>query len=324
MIITKTPFRVSLFGGSTDYPSYYENYGSKLIGFAINKYCYLTVRETPKIFPYKTRISYSKIEIVQENIDIEHNGVRGTLEYFGLRDGLEIHNFADLPAQTGIGSSSSFVVGLVNAISKMIYGDNDLLNEDLRKNYLCDAAIIIERFTLKEPGGIQDQIFAAHGGFISIDIDTDGIYKVKPMPVSQYFIDDLLKRSVLVYTGKERKSFDIAKSSNKQSEHKNKIQEIANQAYEAFINEDVDSVANLLHNSWEHKKAISDQISNEEINSTYKALQKDGMIGGKLLGSGGSGFIFGICSPKGVSKIKKKYNTIDFNISKKGSEIINV
>jgi D-glycero-alpha-D-manno-heptose-7-phosphate kinase len=319
MIISKTPFRISLFGGSTDYQSYYSKHGSFLIGFAMDKYCYTTLRFNPAIFPYKSKISYSKIETVDSNNEIEHNGVRGTLNYFGLKEGVEISCFSDLPSQTGIGSSSSFVVGLVNAMNKLLYPEDTYSADDL-----AYAAIHIERNLLKEPGGCQDQIYAAYGGFISIEIDREGTAKVKPLPISSSFMSEFFSRSVLVYTGKSRDSFDIAKSHSNELA-KLKIHNLALDAYKLFLKEDISNIAKLLNDSWHAKKSISNSISNNEVDDIYSKLLKSGMIGGKLLGSGGSGFIFGICKDEtSVGKIKKKFQTIDFGVSKTGSEIINV
>ena len=183
MIISKTPFRVSLFGGSTDYESFYSKYGSLLIGFGINKYCYTSVRETPSIFDYLTRVSYSKVEIVNDNDNIQHNGVRGVLTYLNKHKGYEIAHMSDLPSQTGTGSSSSFIVGLLNCFTR-----------DWSPKMLAQAAINVERKLLEEAGGIQDQIWAAYGGMNSIGISKDGSFCVRPLPVSEEFKQEFMNR----------------------------------------------------------------------------------------------------------------------------------
>jgi len=320
MIISKTPFRVSLFGGSTDYPSYYKKNGSLILGFAIDKYCYLNLRKTPRIFNYKTAVSYSKLEKVSKNSSIEHNGVRGALEYFNIKYGVEIHHLCDLPSQTGIGSSSSFIVGLVNAICEM-------KNQPFSQQHLAQTAIEIERNRLKEPGGIQDQIWAAYGGLNSIDIATNGSFEVKPLPVSEQFKESFLDRCVLFYTGSKRKSFQIAKShdSTKTKSAKRKIHSIARKAYEAFQKADIDQIAALLHQGWTEKKKISPLISSPEIESLYEGLQDQGMIGGKLLGTGGSGFILCILK-EGMKKqfvSRNSKSVVDFTFDDEGSQIIN-
>lgn len=319
MIISKTPYRISLFGGSTDYASFYEKYGSLLIGFAINKYSYILVRNNPHIFDFMSKITYSKIETVSNNKDIKHNGVRGVLEYFDLlQDRLEISCLSDLPAQTGIGSSSTFIVGLINAIRhEYKYSTKEL----------AKYAIKIEREYLNEVGGIQDQIWAAYGGINSINIDTSGDFSVKPLPVSEEFIKNFINHSFLIYTGNQRKSFAIASSHNTGSEDKNKhdILKLSHEGYAAFCKENISEVANLLKESWESKKKISPLISDEKTNELISLLSQHGMIGGKLIGSGGSGFIFGIArNEKCKSNIKHIFynNYIDINVSKTGSTII--
>jgi galactokinase/mevalonate kinase-like predicted kinase len=246
MIISKTPFRVSLFGGSTDYESYYSKYESLLVGFTIDKYCYTMVRKTPKILGYKTRVSYSKVEVVNDNSIIEHNGVRGVLDFLNIK-----------------------------------YG---------------------------------------------VNIDTAGDFEVKPLPVSSEFIEDFFSRCVLIYMGKTRKSYKIAKSNDCNNKYKENIQKIAHKGYKSFLEQDIDSIAALLDQSWEEKKRVSDLVSSDEIDIRYNELKQNGVIGGKLLGSGGSGFMFGVLNDK-VNKpdFKKKYrsNFLDFNLSLKGSEIIN-
>ena len=319
MIISKTPFRVSLFGGSTDYESYYSQYGSLLIGFTIDKYCYTTARKTPKILGYKTRVSYSKVEMVNSNSLIEHNGVRGVLEYLKIKYGVEISHISDIPSQTGTGSSSSFIVGLLNAFYC-------IQKKQPTNKQLAEEAIYIERKLLNECGGIQDQIWAAYGGFNSIDIHKSGDFEVKPLPVSDNFVRDFFSRSVLIYMGKTRKSYKIAKSHDCNSKYKQNIQKIAHQAYQSFINQDIEEIGCFLDKSWGEKKKVSSLVSSDEIDGRYNELKENGMIGGKLLGSGGSGFMFGVLNDK-VSKVdfKKKYrsNFLDFNLSLKGSEIIN-
>lgn len=317
MIISKTPFRVSLFGGSTDYESFYSKYGSLLIGFAINKYSYINLRNLPNIFNYKYKISYSQIEIVNCIKDINHDGVRGICEYLDTKDGYEIYCAADLPAQTGIGSSSSFIVGLLRCFKR-----------EWSNKQLAEAAIYIERKLLEEAGGIQDQIWAAYGGMNSIGISKDGTFSVRPLPVSEDFKQEFMNRCIMIYTGKTRKSYKIAESHDKKDAEQYKINILkqAQKAYELFEEEDIEGIAECLDESWKNKKKISPLVSTPAVNKMYKSLEEDGMIGGKLLGTGGSGFIFGILNEDtDVFKIKEKYKShyIDIDISEKGSVIIN-
>ena len=317
MIISKTPFRVSLFGGSTDYESFYSKYGSLLIGFAIDKYCYTSMRKTPNIFSHLSRISYSKVETVNNNKDIDHNGVRGVLEYIEESNGYEITHLSDLPSQTGIGSSSSFIVGLLKSFKK-----------EWSSKQLAEVAIYIERKLLDEAGGIQDQIWAAYGGMNSIGISKDGNFSVRPLPVSEEFKQEFMNRCIMIYTGKTRKSYKIAESHDQKDAEKHKINILkqAQKAYELFEEEDIEGIAECLGESWKNKKKISPLVSTSAVNKMYKSLEEDGMIGGKLLGTGGSGFIFGILNEDtDVFKIKEKYKShyIDIDISEKGSIIIN-
>lgn len=320
MVISKTPFRISLFGGSTDYESFYSKNGSLLVGFAINKYCFITARKNPNIFDFKTKVSYSILETVNDNKDIKHNGVRGVIDYFNLHDErLEISYFSDLPAQTGIGSSSSFVVGLINALKH---------EEKYSPKTLANYAIEIERGLLKEVGGIQDQIWAAYGGLNSISINNDGSFNVRPIPVSEEFIKEFVDSSFLIYTGKQRKSFKIASSHDTGSSDENKqnILNLAHQGYQAFCSESKADIGLILKESWESKKRISNLICNKEINDMIECLNQNGMIGGKLIGSGGSGFIFGVANNKSSKeRIKELFskNYVQYNISPTGSKIIN-
>ena len=316
MIISKTPFRVSLFGGSTDYESFYSVYGSLLIGFAIDKYCYTSIRKTPNIFSHLSRISYSKVETVADNKDIDHNGVRGVLEYLKETGGYEITHLSDLPSQTGIGSSSSFIVGLLKCF------------KNLSVKELAESAIYVERKLLDEAGGIQDQIWAAYGGMNSVGISQDGTFSVRPLPVSEDFKKEFMSRCVMIYTGKTRKSYKIAESHDKKDAvaHKLNILEQSEKAYGLFQEEDIEEIARCLGESWENKKKISPLVSTPAVNRMYKSLEEDGMIGGKLLGTGGSGFIFGIMNEDtDIFKIKEKYKShyIDIDISEKGAVIIN-
>jgi len=322
MIISKTPFRCSLVGSSSDYESYYSKYGALMLGFTMDKYCYISVRRTPKIFDHGTRVSYSKIETVDDNYKIEHNGVRGCLEFLGIKDRLEISCFSDLPARTGIGSSSAFVVGLLNCLYK-------LKGESVSPKRLAKDAIHVERKCLSEIGGIQDQIFVSYGGLKSVHIPKDGDFRIKPLPVSSEFVSDFFSRAILIYTGQSRQSFKIAKSHDSEAAetYKHNIKALAESMLYEFTNENIEGVADRLLESWWEKKKISDLIATEEVDSLYNSLREDdGMLGGKLLGAGGSGFIFGIMeSPAQKDKVREKYNHhyVECGLSQYGSRIIN-
>lgn len=314
MIICKTPYRVSLFGGSTDYANYYEENGSLLIGFALNQYNYTSLRYTPKLLNYKTKVSYSRTEYVEDNTQIKNNAVRGVLQFLGISDSVEITHMSDLPAQTGIGSSSSFIVGLLNAAYA-------LMGEPTNKEKIAKEAVYIERVLLDEPGGCQDSIWASYGGLNSIHIDKTGDFNVRPLPLPPQFVDELMSRSIMVYTGNSRQSFDLARS---HKPDKREIHRLAKYALLSFYECDLESVAKLLGESWEAKKAISDNITTPEVDAMYNDLKSMGMIGGKLLGAGGSGFIFGILSKDFDRELITKYGNlmVSVGIDYKGSSLL--
>ncbi len=321
MIISKTPFRISLFGGGSDYEDFYSKYGSMLIGFTFNRYNYISYRKTPSIVPYKSRLCYSKTEVVNRNSQIQHDGIRGVLTYLSIRHGVDINNMSELPAQTGTGSSSAFIVGLLKCIYKS-------KNKSPSKRDLANQAIFIERKLLNEPGGIQDQIWASYGGMNSINIHKNGNFDVKPLPVSDSFKEEFINRSVLLYTGKTRKSFRIASeiNNNNNEEAKKKILEISYKAHEKFYEQDIDGVGRLLNETWIQKKKLSKLVNSPHVQEMHSTLLECGMIGGKLLGAGGSGFIFGVMeSSKTKEQLKKKYKSkyISINIENNGSQIIN-
>ncbi len=313
---------MSLFGGGTDYKAYYERYGTTIIGFAIDKYVYVSLRKNHNIFDYKSRITYSVIENVKENDEIQNPGVQGTLKYFELKDGVTICIQGDLPARTGIGSSSSMIVGLIKAI--------DEYNQATprHKTSLANTAIYVERDLLQEPGGIQDQIWAAYGGVNSIQIHKDGGFSVRPLPISEEFLEKLKARMVLCHTGFSRNSFHIAGSHDHTNSDvvsiKGRIADISNQALRAFEYEDIENIADLLDTSWKLKKSVSTEISNEFIDGLYNRSREHGALGGKLLGAGGNGFMLFILKDTDKERFLKEMQleSIDFNYAHTGSELI--
>lgn len=209
MIISRTPFRVSLFGGGTDYPAWFRNYGGHaVVGMAIDKYCYLSVRRLPPFFKHRSRVVYSKIELVRHVKSIRHPAVRGVLSELGISDGLEIHHDADLPARSGLGSSSSFTVGLLNAL-------HALEGRMVTKRQLAESAIRIEQDVLKEEVGCQDQLWAAYGGLNRMDFPPDGRFSVTPLILGPERQEELLRSLILVFTGFSRLSVDFAQEITK-------------------------------------------------------------------------------------------------------------
>src|SRR5579862_6433061 len=194
MIITRTPLRISFFGGGTDYPVWYREFGGSVLSTTINKSCYITCRWLPPFFDYHSRISYTKVENVASNGDIQHPAVRGCLQFLGIEDGIEIHHIADLPARTGLGTSSAFTVGLLQGLSA--------LQGKIRDKYsLASDAIYVEQELIQEAVGAQDQVSAAHGGFNRINFHTDGSIEVKRVPVATSRLAELEQHLALYFTG---------------------------------------------------------------------------------------------------------------------------
>lgn len=316
MVISKSPFRVSLFGGSTDYPEFYHKHNSLIISFAIDKYNYISVRKTPSIQSYKYLLQYSSIERLNEGENVKHNGIRGVLEYLGITYGIELSSMSDVTKMSGLGTSSSYIVGLVNALS---YLD---VKKELTPRQMADYTNFIERKLLKEPGGIQDPFPAAFGGFNSLHLN--GNNEVKPMPLSKEYVQEFLDWSLMIYVGGERKSFDIASSHNN-DDAKLQIRDIAYQAYDSFVKCNTEDIGRLLHKSWLQKRNLSNKISNAEIDKIYEKTLTEGAFGGKLLGAGGTGFLYLICEPKNKRRIIDSLGlySLDFGISWEGSKLIN-
>jgi len=329
MIIAKTPYRVSFFGGGSDYPDWYKKNGGTVISASINKHVYITCRSLPSYFKHRYRVSYSKIEEAKKIKDIKHKVVRTILKKYKDKiknSGLEIHYDGDFPSRSGVGSSSSFVVGLLHAL-------NEFYNLKLNKKKLANLSIELEQKNLKETVGIQDPVAAAYGGFNEIKFFKSGKYKVNSLVKDEKELKVLQDRLFLVFTGVRKKSKtanDIAGSyvKNLSITKINEIQSIIRHAKEAkkFLkNKDYDSFGKLLGETWKKKKQISKNISNPKIDKIYKLGIKNGALGGKLLGAGGAGFLlFYVPEKKNKSFIKKfkNYTIVKFKFDKKGSEII--
>ncbi len=323
MIISKTPFRVSFFGGGTDYPVWYKKNNGAVLSTTIDKYCHLTVRYLPPFFPHKHRIIYSKIEMVKNVNEILHPVVRAALKFSKINKGMEIHHDGDLPARTGLGSSSSFSVGLLNSL-------HALKGTIPSKSQLSKEAIYIERNILKESGGIQDQIAAAYGGFNKITFDgTDG-FKVRPITIKKERVKELENHLMLFFTGISRFASDIAKKQIKNTPNKKKELTLMYQMVDEAINildgkRDILEFGKLLNETWELKKSLSNKISNPFIDNIYKTALQSGATGGKLLGAGGGGFLLLFVSPKNQQKVRKALKDlleVKFNFENEGSQII--
>jgi len=322
MIKICSPTRISLFGGGCDFSSYYSTVDQvMLIGFAIDQHSFIFYRKTNKILPYYTIINYSKTEKVKDNSLIQHNGARAALQYFNITDGVEISHLCSVPARTGLGSSSTFLVSLIHAICF----ERD--SKSPSKKELAQHCINIEQNILKFASGIQDSIWSSYGGFNSIEIKPNGNFFVRPMPLSPEFIDYFYSHLALFYIG-PRKSFEVASSVDSCQEsviiHKNETLAIAKEAYKAFEQENILYISKLLHESWLHKKGVSKLISNTKIDNYYNKGLSLGALSGKVCGSGGGGCILFLVPPEKRQHLIDNMGIpyVDFNFDFDGSKIL--
>lgn len=321
MIITKTPYRISLFGGGTDFEEYNSKNKGLVIGATINKYCYVSIRDLPPFFNHNYRIAWSRIENVKKIKEIVHPTVKSVLHFAKLKKGQEIHYDGDLPGNSGIGSSSSFCVGLLNAI-------NNKKKYKITKEKLAYKAYKIENKIMKEHVGMQDQIWASYGGVNYISFKNKK-FKVNKLPLKLSQLKKLQENLLLFYTGKTRFSSDIEKDKKKQLDKKifyyKKIYTQAKNVLSDIKSGNLDSIGENLDEYWHLKKQLSNKVSNKEIDEIYHEAKLSGAKGGKILGSGGGGFILFYCNKKNQKKLKnrlKKLLAIDFKFENKGSQVI--
>jgi len=322
MIISRTPFRVSFFGGGTDYPKWYNEHGGAVLATTINKYCYITCRYLPPFFDHKSRIIYSKMEHVKKLNDIDHPAVREVLRFLKLKDGVEIHHDGDLPARTGLGSSSSFTVGLLKALYA-------LKGSMVSKEALAKEAIYVEQEMCKENVGCQDQVLAGYGGFNFIEFGGNKHLQVQEVTVNQDTINELQNHLMMFFTGFSRTASEIAKHqinniANKQKELMT-MYEMAFHALELINSGEVLKFGKLLHESWQIKRELSKKITTPQIDNIYNTAKKAGAIGGKLLGAGGGGFVLLFVPPRKQKAVKeklKKLLQVPFRFESLGSRII--
>lgn len=322
MIISKTPFRISFFGGGTDYPDWYELNGGAVISMAINKYCYITCRYLPPFFEYKYRIRYYKREETATIDEIQHPVVRTALQFMKVRDGVDIVHHADLPAQSGLGSSSTFTVSLLNVLRA-------LKNINTDKYELAKDAIFIEQKLIKENVGSQDQIAAAYGGLNRIDFNASDGFRVNPIFLRDF--STVTSHMLLFFTGIMRSANEIAMEQIKNiPQNKSLLKEMMIQVNEASSilqskSIDMKIFGNLLHEQWRIKKSLASNISNKSIDEIYELGLKNGAYGGKILGAGGGGFILFIADPSVQLNIIRALNhfiNVPVDIDLNGSHII--
>lgn len=287
MIITQTPFRMSFFGGGTDFPDFYKKHGGAVLSTTFDKYCYVNVRHLPRFFDYSTELSYSVIERVTEVDEIRHPAVREAMKFLDMHE-IRLTYEADLPARSGLGTSSSFAVGMLNAFYalKGKYAD---------KKRLADEAIYLERVLCRESGGVQDQIAASYGGFNRINFNEHG-YEVNPVIISPARKEQLNRNLMLFFTGFSRFSSDIQATTQKALEEKQtqllEMLSLVDEAENVLTSKtDLNEFGRLLDYTWKLKRGISGKISTDSIDGLYARGMEAGAVGGKLLGAGGGGFL---------------------------------
>ena len=323
MIISKTPFRISFFGGGTDYPAWFEKFGGAVLSTTIDKYCYISIRYLPPFFDHKHRIVYSIVENVKSTKEIKHPVVKAILKHFKIDKGVEVHHDGDLPARSGLGSSSSFTVGMLNSIYA-------LKGKIISKSQLAKEAIHIERDVLKENVGSQDQVAVVYGGFNKIIFHNDHDFRVEAVTLHKEKIKQLQNHLMLVFTGFSRFASEIAAEQIKNTPNKEKelnvMRSMVDNAVE-ILNSDTNFVefGRLLNESWLVKKKLSSKVSNSQVDSLYNKALKHGAIGGKLLGAGGGGFMLLFVRPQDRQKLArglKGFLEVKFKFEKEGSQII--
>lgn len=322
MIISRTPFRISFFGGGTDYPDYCKHNPGASLATSIDKYCWITCRYLPPFFEHNSRIIYSKIEEVRNRKEITHPSVRESLEFLNIIKGIEIHHDGDLPARTGLGSSSAFTVGLLNAL-------HHLIKCPVTKKQLVEEAIYVEQEKCKENVGYQDQIATGMGGFNKYYFGGSNHLKIEKINIGKERIQELESRFLLFFTGFSRTASEIAQHQianipNKIKELK-KMYSFVDKAIDILYNREVSDFGKLLNETWLIKKELSEKVTNPYIDHVYDLSMKAGALGGKILGAGGGGFLLIFSEPEYHCDIRKALHhllEVPFKFEETGTQII--
>lgn len=324
MIITRTPFRMSFFGGGTDYPAWYLEHGGAVLATTINKYCHITCRHLPPFFEHKHRIVYSRIENVRHYEDIQHPAVKAVLGWNGCEQGLEIHHDGDLPARSGLGSSSSFTVGLIHALAAL--EGRYVTKEELAKN-----AIHIEQNIIGENVGSQDQVSAAFGGFNRIEFKINDTFQVDPVILTKDRQQEFHSHLMLCFTGFSRIASEIAKSKidnlrNREDELK-RMRAMVDEAIQILQHSrtPINEFGKLLHQNWQYKRSLSDKVSTPEVDQLYEEAMRAGATGGKILGAGGGGFLLLFVKPEFQARVRERLKHlihVPFQFEDSGSRVV--
>lgn len=324
MVITKTPWRISFFGGGTDFPAWYREHGGAVLSTTIDKYGYITCRYLPPFFEHKTLVVWSHIEKVKEAHEILHPSVRETLKFLNFQEGLGIHFDGDLPARTGLGSSSAFTVGLLNALYA-------LRGEEATKHKLASDAIHIEQNLIKEAVGSQDQVAAAFGGFNRITFRKDGAIDVLPVAIAPERLERFQDHLLLVFTGFSRSGgrIEAEKIENlgAREQELHRMRELVDEAHAVLTSESsaLEDFGRMLDESWQLKRTLSPSVANSHLDGIYEDARQAGAIGGKLLGAGGGGFFLLLARPEVQPRIREKLKHllfVPFQFEQDGSQVI--
>jgi D-glycero-alpha-D-manno-heptose-7-phosphate kinase len=323
MIISRTPFRISFFGGGTDYPSWYRKHGGAVLAASIDKYCYLTCRHLPPFFEHNLRIVYRKIETCQRVEEIAHPVVRAALQHLHFQRGLELHHDGDLPARSGMGSSSAFSVGLLHAL-------HALSGKMRSKMQLALESIHIEQDIIGETVGSQDQVMAAFGGLRYVQFQPDGDITADPLPLPAKRLAELQSHLMLFYTGITRNASDIAQTYvvniDAQRRQLHSMRRMVEESIDLLVSGlDLQPFGELLHEAWRIKRSLSPQVSTVAVDALYERARCAGAVGGKLTGAGGGGFLLFFVPPDRQSAVRKAllpHLQVPFAFETGGSRII--
>ncbi len=323
MIISRTPFRLSFFGGGTDYPGWYQKHGGAVLAASIDKYCYLACRYLPPFFAHRFRVVYSKIELCQTVDEIKHPAVREVLRYLNIDRGIEIHHVGDLPARSGMGSSSAFTVGLLQAM-------HALKGEMTSKRQLAMEGIHVEQERIREMVGSQDQVLAAYGGFNHVIFHPNGEISVRPITLAPERVQLFNAHLMLIYTGIERTASTIADSYVPNIDQKRRalrtVERLLDEALAILAGSgDLSGIGELMHESWMAKRSLSAQVSNARIDELYAKARDAGAIGGKITGAGGGGFLLLFVPPDLQGDVRAALSDhicVPFKFEYSGSQVI--
>lgn len=323
MIISRTPYRISFFGGGTDYPNWYRVHGGTVLATAIDKYCYLSCRYLPPFFEHRFRIVYRKIETCHSVEEIEHPAVREALRFLKIDRGVELHHDGDLPARSGMGTSSAFTVGLLHAL-------HALRGETVTRGQLVRESIHLEQEVLRETVGSQDQVMASHGGLRHVTFQPDGEIVVDPVVMPATRVAELESHLMLFYTGIARTAADVARSYVVDLEARRRQLRIMKELVEESIDilasgTDLRAFGDLLHEAWETKRSLSPAVSTAVVDALYDRARDAGAVGGKLTGAGGGGFLLLFVEPDRRASVRAALHNlthVPFRFERSGSQII--